>query len=175
MGNISNSINHYLSDNRRFADLFNGICFQGETVVHAGELSDVSPVYYGIAEEGQSGKGGQTKKAIAGLKKLIEQDERYRHIDAETLETMSVMLEQPSIWKEREKYMGRNVEKEEYDMCQALREWAEEERSIGRQTGIREGRCAVVRNMLVRGMAYADIMAIAECDQEFIDNVRRNI
>ena len=38
MGKISNSINHYLSDNRRFADLFNGICFQGETVVRAEEL-----------------------------------------------------------------------------------------------------------------------------------------
>ena len=48
MGTISNSINHYLSDNRRFADLFNGICFQGETVVRAEDLSETSQVYHSI-------------------------------------------------------------------------------------------------------------------------------
>lgn len=46
MGIISNSINRYLSDNRRFADLFNGICFRGETVVRAEELLEDSQVYY---------------------------------------------------------------------------------------------------------------------------------
>ena len=49
MGKISNAINHYLSDNRRFADLFNGICFQGETVVLAEDLADTSQVYHGIS------------------------------------------------------------------------------------------------------------------------------
>lgn len=48
MGKISNSMNHYLSDNRRFADLFNGICVQGKMVVRAEELSEVSQVYHGI-------------------------------------------------------------------------------------------------------------------------------
>ena len=345
MGRISNSINHYLSDNRRFADFFNGICFQGETVVHAEDLSENTQVYYGTAEEQEHEKIGQSKnlngrkersrdickklksgetlrilalenqqmidytmpfrcmqydvmeyerqldalkkqnrqsdflksisekmcgikktdrlapvyticlyhgtetwdgprtledmmnfgnqeggfrkifkdypmqlyclneekdleffhtevgllfqalqyrKDRAGLKKLMEKDERYRHIDAETLETMSVMLEKPSIWKNREKYMGKNEEdEEEYDMCQALREWAEEERNIGREEGRAEGQRTgftkgqrtgadektriVVRNMLQRGMEDADIMAIAECDQEFIDKVKMNI
>ena len=76
--------------------------------------------------------------------------------------------------------MGKNEEREEYDMCQAIREWAEEERSIGRAEGRKEGQQAgadektrtIVRNMLLRGMTDADIMAIAECDQEFIDKVR---
>lgn len=127
----------------------------------------------------------QYRKDRTGLKKLMEQDERYRRIDVDTLETMSVMLELPSIWKNREKYMGKNEEdKEEYNMCQAIREWAEEERSIGRaegqRTGFTKGQQAgadektrtIVRNMLLRGMADADIMAIAECDRKFIDRVR---
>ena len=84
--------------------------------------------------------------------------------------------------------MEKNEENEEgYDMCQALKEWAEEERSIGRKEGRAEGQQAgfvkgqqtgadektrtIVRNMLLRGMSDADIMAIAECDQEFIDKV----
>ena len=332
MGKISNSINHYLSDNRRFADLFNGICFQGETVVRAEELSETSQVYYGITDVSdesrtahQTGEGEryperrdrsrdickqlksggtlrilavenqekvdytmpyrcmeydvmeygkqldvlrkrnqqehpknvaekiggikktdrlapvdticlyhgveawdgprtlgdmmefgdkdegfrkifkdypmqlyclneeqdlrmfhtevgllfqalQYRRDRAGLKKLMEQDERYQHIDAETLETISVMLEKPSIWENREEYMGKNEEdKEEYNMCQALREWAEEERSIGREEGRQEGldekTSTIVRNMLLRGMAAADIMAIVECGQEVIDKV----
>ena len=337
MGKISNSINHYLSDNRRFADLFNGICFQGETVVHAEDLSENKQVYYGMAEEpektGQSKKlkgrkerfrdickklkSGETLRVLAlenqqmidytmpfrcmqydvmeygkqldalkkqnrqgdclenmaekmcgikktdrlalvyticlyhgtetwdgprtledmmnfgdeddsfqkifkdypmhlyclneerdleffhtevgllfqalqyrgdraGLKKLMEQDERYKYIDVDTLETMTVMLDLPSIWKERVKYMEKNEDEEEYNMCQAIREWAEEERSIGRAEGRDEGRREgkqagidektriIVRNMLIRGMEDADIMAIAECDQEFLDKVKMN-
>lgn len=59
----------------------------------------------------------QYRRDRAGLRNLVQQDERYRHIDTDTLETMSVMLDLPSIWKEREKYMEKNEEKEEYDMC----------------------------------------------------------
>ena len=115
----------------------------------------------------------------------MERDERYKYIDIDTLETMTVMLDLPSIWKEREKYMGKNEEEEEeYDMCQAIREWAEEERSIGREEGRKEGRRegqqagadektrTIVRNMLKRSMTDTDIMAIAECDQQFINEVR---
>ena len=57
-------------------------------------------------------------------------------------------------------------------MCQAIREWAEEERSIGRMEGSEEKTYTIVRNMLMRDMSDADIMAIAECDQEYIDKVR---
>ena len=78
--------------------------------------------------------------------------------------------------------MGKNEEEEEYDMCQAIREWAEEERSIGREEGREEGRRegrqktrTIVRNMMKRGMSDADIMAIAECDQEFINEVRSDV
>ena len=110
------------------------------------------------------------------LKDLMEQDTRYQSIDEDTLETMSVMLDLPSIWKKRAKYMENNEEdREEYNMCQAIREWAEEERSIGREEGIVQGRHTVVKNMLIRSMADTDIMAIAECDQEFIDMVRSGL
>ena len=71
MGKISNSINHYLSDNRRFADLFNGICFQGETVVRAEDLAEGTQVYHGMTQE--PGKTGQGKK-------IGERRERIRDI-----------------------------------------------------------------------------------------------
>ena len=59
-------------------------------------------------------------------------------------------------------------------MCQAL-----EERSIGREEGRQEGADEIariiVKNMLIRGMSDEDIMAIAECDQEFVNKVRMNL
>ena len=98
------------------------------------------------------------------------------------------ILTKPSIWENREEYMGKNEEdKVEYNMCQALREWAEEERSIGREEGQRTGFLkgqqagadektrTIVRNMLLRCMEDEDIMAIAECEHEFIDKVRETL
>ena len=118
----------------------------------------------------------QYRKDRAGLKALVQRDERYRHMDIDTLETMAVMLNLPSVWKERRNYMEKNEEnEEEYDMCQAIREWAEEERSIGREEGLMESRRVIVRNMLMRGMTDDDIIAIAECDRELIDTVRGNV
>ncbi|MCH5343284.1 MAG: hypothetical protein J1E64_04530 [Acetatifactor sp.] len=329
MGKISNSINHYLSDNRRFADLFNGIFFQGEAVIHAEDLLETSQIYHGtIGEAGKTGsrkerirdvckllKSGETLRVLAvenqemidygmpfrcmqydvmeygkqldalrkknrqenqlktiaericgikrtdrivpvytlclyhgtepwdgprslgdmmnfecrkdifrkifkdyplqlyclnearnlqvfhtevgvlfqalqyrkdreGLKRLAESDSRYQQLDADTLETLSVMLEWSSVWRQKERYIVKNMKnEEEYNMCQALREWAEEERSIGRMEGHKEGRRegaderthTIVKNMLMRGMEDADIMAIAECDQIFLDKVRMTL
>ena len=50
---------------------------------------------------------------------------------------------------------------------------------IGKAEGLREGldrkTDIIVRNMLLRGMADTDIMAIAECDLECIDRIRCSI
>lgn len=56
-------------------------------------------------------------------------------------------------------------------MCQAVREWAEEERKIGRE----EEKNVVVRNLILRGMADQDILQIVECDVKFINKVRTTI
>ena len=60
-------------------------------------------------------------------------------------------------------------------MCQALKEWAEEERSIGREEGADDKTRVMVKNMLLRGMPDDDIMAIAECDWAFVDKVRMEL
>lgn len=212
MGKISTLINHYLSDNRRFADLFNGICFQGKSVIHAKDLQEASQVYHEVM--GETGKRRGRKERIRDIckllktgtilrvlalenqeltdytmpfrctqydvmeyeKQLLQRNCGYRHLDADTLETMSVMLDMPSIWRDRKKYMEKNDEnKEVYNMCQAVREWAEEERSIGYQEGADERTHIIVRNMLMRGMADEVIMAIAECDQGLIEKVRKTL
>jgi predicted transposase YdaD len=57
----------------------------------------------------------------------------------------------------------------------AIQEMMRDSKAEGVIEGRREGeeKCQqIVRNMLLRGMSDEDIMAIAECDKEFIDTVR---
>lgn len=67
----------------------------------------------------------------AGMQKLMQENEAYHHLDRDSVRTLSVLLKQPQIWEEREKYMSKNEDREEYDMCLALREWAADERAEG--------------------------------------------
>ena len=43
------------------------------------------------------------------------------------------------------------------------------------EEGVEDGLCITIRNMLARGMSDEDIMAIAECEQELIEQVRERI
>ena len=49
---------------------------------------------------------------------------QLHRVDSDTLETASILLNAPSIWNNRKKYQLED--KENYDMCTALREWQEE-------------------------------------------------
>lgn len=112
------------------------------------------------------------------LRQRVSEREDYRHLSPETAETLSVLLNMPQLWEERNQYMKETEEKEEYDMCQALREWSEEERAIGRQEGISQGNerktNQVIRNMLARGYSDEDICVIAECTVGKIEEVRQS-
>lgn len=77
------------------------------------------------------------RKNKSELKKLVEAEPEYRHLDRDTVEVMATLLKIPKIWEEREKYMNGN--EEEYDMCQALQEMLMDERIEGKKAGIKEG------------------------------------
>ena len=170
-----------LSDMMDFGDLNDGFrkLFKDYSM-HLYCLNEAKDLQIFHTEIGMLFQALQYRKDRVGLKQLLQRDPGYQHLDADTVETMSVMLNLPSIWKEREKYMEKdNENREVYNMCQAVREWAEEERSIGRLEGKREGRLEermeIVKNMLARGMSNEDIMAIAECDQGLVDKVRMTL
>lgn len=114
----------------------------------------------------------QYRNDRAGLRRLLESDPEYRHLDRDTLEAMAVLLKLPSVWEMRKNIMHKNQGREEFDMCQAVREWAEEERRIGRAEGLEEGRIAIVRNFIRQGATDEDIMQIVECDGEYVAKVR---
>lgn len=106
-----------------------------------------------------------------GLKRLIESNQEYQHLDRDTLEALTFMLKLPTVWKSKNHIMRKNQESEEYDMCKAVREWAEEERRIGRE----ESRTTIVRNLLRRGVVEEEIILVAECDSEYVAKVRETL
>lgn len=120
---------------------------------------------------------------------IFLQNPACRALDAETLKIMSIILNAPTLWNKRNKYILKNQTKdrEEYDMCQAMRELLADAEAAGRKQGINQGISqginqgaadktrTIVSNMLTRGMSDEDICAIAECTPEFINTVRRNI
>lgn len=213
MGKMNNVWVRYFRDKKRFADLFNGVCFQGRQVLQAEHLTAVSEVYEGVEvnnyanwsekicrmkktdrlittytlclyhgeekwdgprtlkdmmdfgddEDGMSEffvdyafllycVNGETDLKIfhteisqlfellwyrrnkAGLRKLLKENSEYLQMDSDTLEVAAVALNAPYIWEERNLYMS-NEEKGEYNMCQALKEWLEEERTVGIEDG----------------------------------------
>jgi len=75
------------------------------------------------------------RKDMTGMQKLMKENEAYRRLDRDSLRTLSVLLKRPDIWEERAKYMNKNGEQEEYDMCLAMREWEAEARTNGRNEG----------------------------------------
>lgn len=64
----------------------------------------------------------------------------FRKLNSETVRVMSILLNAPVLWKERERYMNINQEEEEeYNMCQALQELFEDAKNAGFGQGIIEG------------------------------------
>ena len=79
----------------------------------------------------------------------LEKDERYAHLSKETWEAIAIMTGRSFFEENMETYKSQNEnQREEYDMCQALREIREdffnegkaEGREEGHQAGIKEGR-----------------------------------
>ena len=79
----------------------------------------------------------------------LEKDERYAHLSKETWEAIATMTGRSFFEENMETYKSQNEnQREEYDMCQALREIREdffnegkaEGRAEGRAEGIKEGR-----------------------------------
>ena len=61
MGKISNTMNYYFSDSKRFADLFNAVFFQGESVVNPEVLSEGAEVYHQRRRKSQKLAGKESE------------------------------------------------------------------------------------------------------------------
>ena len=73
MGKISNTMNYYFSDSKRFADLFNAVFFQGESVVDPEVLSEGAEVYHQPeAEKPKNDRHGARIERIHDVRKKLK-------------------------------------------------------------------------------------------------------
>lgn len=93
--------------------------------------------------------------------------EVFAALNKDSVRALSVLLKQPQIWEERDKYMSKNGNGEEYDMCLALRELKEE----GRLEGYMEATSrvlALVSKMIEAG-EVADVPRLS--DSSFLEEM----
>lgn len=104
---------------------------------------------------------------------LIRDNPDYMEVSEDAYDVMVKYAHVTDLRKEKV------MEGDKVNMCQAMKEWAEEERAEGRLEGSRIGADektrTVVRNMLKRGMADEDVMALAECSMEMLEEERAKL
>ena len=97
---------------------------------------------------------------------MSEEDSDFYHVDRETAQFIKEMT-------------GVNIEiqegEEDVNMCKAWEDMAIDMKNEGLQLGEQEKNRLVIKNMLKRGYSDEDILAIAECEQADIEQVRRQL
>jgi len=113
------------------------------------------------------------------LKELVENDPVYKEMDEDAYD-MAVEYTNAKELIAVKGYYGKDGR---VDMCEALTALIKDGWKEGKEEGIKEGikegldekTRQIVRNMLERGMADKDIIALAECRQELIEEVRKGL
>lgn len=117
------------------------------------------------------------------LKKLMERDTYYQNMEEDAFDVIVQYANAKELVAAKD-YYGKDGK---VDMCKAITEWLADEREAGikagREAGIKMGMAegieektrTIVANMIKREMADEDIRALAECEQELIDEIRRGL
>ena len=101
---------------------------------------------------------------------MSEEDSDFYHVDRETAQFIKEMT-------------GVNIEiqegEEDVNMCKAWEDMAIDMKNegiqLGEQRGLQGNRFLVIKNMIRRGFSDEDILAIAECEPEDIEEVRKQL
>jgi len=159
-------LKRYLSNDERYADLINGVSFGGRQIVRAENLSDrdtqtgyhkntravrgksntkyrdlfrrasfgANFAVIGVENQSQVFDFIRCSKSKKKMKELIMEDAAYQNLPKDAYDVMAVFTRSEELMQIREKQEGENL-----DMCQALKDWAAEERAEGRKEGRKEG------------------------------------
>ena len=85
-------------------------------------------------------------------------------------EAMTVLLKLPSAWEKRNEFVSNIGDREEFDMCLAVREWEAEAKRIGRSQGESIKLIELVCRKIRKGKTSE---TIAEELEESLENVER--
>ena len=145
MGRYDDAMYRYLSDNDRFADLFNAVFFGGKKVLRGEQLEPDGERY--ADEPGDLERFGMELKHLLEVLKLRQdkdallrlwEQEEFSHIDRDTAETIAVLTDSVEILDKLEDY--ENKEGGGYSMCLAVDEMRKEWKAEGIAEGIEKGK-----------------------------------
>lgn len=109
-----------------------------------------------------------------GLFSVMSENDTFRKLNRETFQVLSILLNSPRLWAEREKFMWANQEEEEYNMCQALQELFDDGVSQGLSQGLSQG--IDLMNLLVQKLLennQLDDLKKATADPTFRDELMK--
>ena len=106
------------------------------------------------------------------LLEKLELDSTYGHMNEDSLELLSILMDSPGIWKNRKKYLIQKnsnnkmakQKTEEYDMCQAIRELIEDGRQEGLSQGLSQGRMETLKQNVESLMSSLSISLEKACE-----------
>lgn len=107
------------------------------------------------------------RKDREGLQKLVSESAIYKNIDMETARVAAILMDTEDIWLREDKYRNKKEGEVTYNMCQAVQEWAEEERMIG----ITQGEKKTVINLICRKIKKGKSLSVIaeELEQDYND------
>lgn len=95
----------------------------------------------------------------------------FESVERDTINVMAAVLNMEKI-----KEYASDLEKgERGNMCKALQDMWNEAEERGEERGSAKRIYAVVRNMLNKGMDVSEICELAECSQEYVEQVRKEL
>ena len=168
----------YFGDKGRFADMFNGILFDGKTIIKEEELeeADSKLVYHE--------KSGESVSVIRD--KVYKWKEQ--HVSICVLENQSyvdyrmvfrVMLEEAAqaifgildIKGDIDKYKEKTEKGERVNMCKAWDDHIERGRREGRQEALEENLKCIMKNMKITVQQAMDILEIPETERSLYASI----
>ena len=104
------------------------------------------------------------------LWELVENDSTYKQMDEDAYDVAISFTKSEKLIDKQQFTEGGKV-----NMCKALVEIKEEGIQLGIERGIEQKNKSIVINMIKRNMSDEDICAVAECEKEFVDKMRKEM
>lgn len=102
---------------------------------------------------------------------LVEHDDYYKEMDEDAFDVVTKYTNS----KELVKAKNYTVEGGKNDMCKAIQDLMTDSREEGREKGRKEGKCLMIINMLKENIPVETICRIAECEEAFVEQIKREL
>lgn len=130
-------------------------------VIEIRQIQDISVFKTDVRQVFEFIRCAEDKEA---LKRLVDTDMYYNNMEEDAFDVVACYTNATNLVTVKDCYRKDG----KIDMCKAIMELIAD----GREEGIDTKTRIVVTNMLKRGMPDADIKALAECEQDLIDEIR---